>query len=91
MSSVNGLIILTLVWGGGGGGKKKKPKQNKTKRNQKQKQKKKQQKKNNTHTKTTAYWGSLRAPDVKTSRDVAPATASASESFQSGMVRGRNE
>ena len=38
-----------------------------------------------------AYWWSLRTLDVKTSRDMAPATASVSKSFQSGMVHGRNE
>ena len=40
---------------------------------------------------TAAYRWSPRTPDVKTSRDAAPATASGSESFQSGMVLGRNE
>ena len=41
--------------------------------------------------KNAAYRWSLRTPDMKTSRDVAPATAAGSESFQSRMVRGRNE
>ena len=49
-------------------------------------QKKKKKKKKN-----AAYRWSLRTPDVRSSRDVAPATASGSESFQSGMVHGRNE
>ena len=78
--SIIGLIILTLLTGGLA-----------------QQQQQQQREKETAYkamvrpkTKTTNWW-SLRAPDVKTSRDMAPATASVSESFQSGMVRGRNE
>ena len=53
------------------------------KTNKKQSKAKKKKQTNKQTNKNSAYLWSL--------RDVAPATASVSESFQSGMVRGRNE
>ena len=75
---------------GNGGVSAKKKKQTTTTTNNNNK-KQKTNKQTNKTKKTAAYRWSLRTPDVKTSRDMAPATASVSESFQSGMARGRNE